>query len=95
MGRSRLFGVNILVTIYYVEGLGSGQNEYFERAIGIGRVINIQENGLIQVLAPREVSNHAELWQRIRSRDMATLSRIIIKPSIDFGEAGIEVLFDE
>jgi hypothetical protein len=47
---SELFGVNILVTIYYSETLGVGDGEVFERPIGVGRVINVQRNGLIQVL---------------------------------------------
>jgi hypothetical protein len=95
MGRSRQFGVNFLVTVYYEERLGTERGAIFERAIGIGRVVNVQENGLIQVLMLREVSNHAELWQRIRKRDAATLSGVVIKPSIDFNSVGIEVRFDE
>jgi hypothetical protein len=95
MGRSRQFGVNILVTVYYEENLEVGRGELFERAIGIGRVVNIQENGLIQVLVLREISSHFELWQRIRSREIATLSHVVIKPSIDFDSVGIEVRFDD
>ena len=67
----------------------------FERAVGIGRVINIQENGLIQVLVLREMPNHADLWQRIRSREMTTLGQVTIKPSFEFHEAGVEVRFNE
>jgi hypothetical protein len=93
--RSSLFGVSIFVTVYYVEGLERGRGEVVERAIGIGRVTNVQQNGLIQVLVLREVPNHAELWQRIRNHEKAILSQIIIKPSIDFNEAGIEVRFNE
>ena len=95
MGRSSLFGVNMLVTVYYVEGFGAGRDEAFERVIGIGRVVNIQANGLIQVQVLREVSNHAELWQRIRNREMAVVGQIVVKPSIDFNQAGIEVRFNE
>lgn len=69
MRRSRQFGVNILVTVYYEESLGSGRGEVFERTIGIGRVVNIRENGLIQVLVLREVLNHSELWQGIRKNE--------------------------
>jgi hypothetical protein len=95
MGRSRQFGVNNFATIYYEEGLGTERGEVIERAIGIGQVANIQENGRIQVRVLREVANHSELWQRIRNREMATLSRVVIKPSIDFNSVGIEVRFDE
>ncbi len=93
--RSDLFGVNIFVTIYYVQHLDRRRDEVFEQAIGIGRVANIQQNGLIQVLVLREVPNHAELWQRVRNHETAILSQIVIKPSIDFNEAGIEVRFNE
>jgi hypothetical protein len=95
MSRSRQFGVNIFVTIYYEEILGAGRRELFERTIGIGRVINVQENGLIQVQVLREVVNQSGLWQRIRSCEMAILSHVIIKPSIDFNAVGIEVRLDE
>jgi hypothetical protein len=67
----------------------------FERVIGIGRVVNIQQNGLIQVLVLKEVPNHVELWQRIRSHERSILPQIVIKPSIDFNETGIEVRFNE
>ena len=95
MGQSRRFGVNILVAVYYEEGLGAGRREIFERAIGIGPVVNIQENGLIQVLLLPAVVNQSELWQRIPNREMAILPHVVIKPSIDFNSVGIEVRFDE
>jgi hypothetical protein len=95
MSRSREFGVNIFVTIYYEESLGGGSGQIFERAIGIGRIVNIQTNGLIQVLVLREVLNQSGLWQRVRSGEMAILSHVVIKPSIDFNAVGIEVRFDE
>jgi hypothetical protein len=92
---SDLFGVNIFVTIYYVERLDRGRDKVFERAIGIGRVANIQQNGLIQVLVLREAPNHVELWQRIRNHDATVLPQIVIKPSIDFNEVGSEARFNE
>ena len=93
--RSRLFGVNILVTISYVEVIGPGPDDVFEQSIGIGRVANIQENGRLQVQVIKEVANRADLWQRIRNREMAIVRRTVIKPSIDFNEAGVEVWFNE
>ena len=95
LGKSALFGVNIYVTIYYIESVSPGQDFVFERTVGIGRVINVQENGLIQVVVLREMPHHADLWQRIRSREMTTLGQVTIKPSIDFHEAGVEVRFNE
>lgn len=95
LDRSDLFSVNIFTTIYYVEDLEQGRDHVFERVIGIGRVVNIQQNGLIQVLVLREVPNHVELWQRIRNHERSILAQIVIKPSIDFNETGIEVRFNE
>lgn len=95
LGRSSLFGVNILVTVYYIEGLGAGQKHTFERVIGIGQVSNVQENGLIQVQVLREAPNHIELWQRIRNCERMILGQVTIKPSIDFHEAGVKVRFNE
>jgi hypothetical protein len=95
MSGSRQFGVNILVTVHYEEGLGREPGEIFERVIGIGQVVHVQESGLIQVRVLREVVNHSELWQRIQNREMASLSRVGIKPSIDFNAVGIEVQVDE
>ena len=43
----------------------------------------------------REVPNQADLWQRIRKREMTTLGQVTIKPSISNNEAGIEVQFHE
>ena len=65
----------------------------FEQAIGIGRMANIQQNGLIQVLVLREVLNHVDLWQRIRNQGRSILPQIVIKPPIDFNAARIEVSF--
>lgn len=91
---SRLFGVNIFVTLYYIEVLGPSQREVFERMIGVGRVVNIQEGGLVQVLVLKEMLAHADLWQRIRNRETATLGQVVVKPSIHDNTAGIEVQFN-
>jgi hypothetical protein len=88
IGRSRQFGVNIFVIIDYEESFGIGSSEIFERAIGVGRGVNIQENGLIQVQVLREVSGQSGLWQCVRSCEAAILSHVMIKPSIDFKAVG-------
>ncbi|MEJ0018176.1 MAG: hypothetical protein WDN25_16750 [Acetobacteraceae bacterium] len=95
LGRSDLFGVNILVTIYYVEHLGPGRDDMFERQIGIGLVTNVQQNGLVQVTVLEEIPAHAGVWQRVRNREATVLSQLVVKPSISPGEAGIRVRFNE
>ncbi len=84
LDRSDLFTISILVTIYYkAEHLGLRRGEVFERQIGFSRVSNIQQDGRVQVLVLAELSTHADL------------SQIVVKPSISFDEAGIEVGFNE
>jgi len=93
--RSELFGVNILVTIYYSEHLDAGGGEVLERAVGVGRVINVQQNSLIQVRVLAEVSANAEVWRRIRNREPAALYQRVVKPSVFSDAAGREVWFNE
>ena len=74
---------------------GIGSSEIFERAIGIGRGVNIQEISLIQVQGLRQVPGQSELWQRIRGCKAAMLAHVMIKPSIDFNAMGMEVRFND
>jgi hypothetical protein len=85
--RSQLFAPSYLVTINYAERLGNGL--VFERQIGIGYVINVQRNGLVQVRVLKAVSNQEELWQRIRNRELSTLAQIVIRPSITIDEVDL------
>lgn len=91
LDRSDLFGVNLLVAIYYNEPLAVGSPEHFERLIGVGRVANVQRDGRVQVLVLRELPAHAESWQRIRRRDADAIGRVVVKPSVPYDEAGVEV----
>ncbi len=95
LDRSALFGFNALVTIYYVERLRQGREDVFERLIGVGRVSNIQQNGLIQVLVLVEVPLHAELWQRVQNREASVIGQLAVKPSVPYDAAGMEVRFNE
>jgi len=95
LDRSELFGVNLVVTIYYTDRAEPGDDDaVIERLIGVGRVSNVQQNGLIQVLVLVEVPSHAGLWQRIRNREASTIAQIVVKPSIPYDEAGMEVRFN-
>ncbi len=91
LDRSELFGINNLVTVYYTEHVGPGRDEVFEMFIGIGRVDTIQPNGRVQILVIAEMADKAELWQRIRKREPATLGQIVVRPSISINEAGLGV----
>jgi hypothetical protein len=95
LDRSDLFGPNLLVAIYYNEPLSEGVAESFERLIGVGKVANIQQDGRIQVLVLSELTVYAEIWQRIRRREAGILAHVVVKPSVPYGEAGVEVGFNE
>lgn len=70
---SGIFSHNNLVAIYYFE------NE-LEVSIGVGEVINIQENHLIQIRVQNTSDAHNELWTKIYNNDAAAISRLIVKP---------------
>ena len=89
LDRSELFGFNVLVAIYYTETVG-GRAGTLERLIGVGRVSNVQQNGLIQVTVLREFEGHEERWRTILARDATPLEHIVVKPSVpyDWAEEG-------
>lgn len=72
--NSPLFTYDSFVSIYLLE------NE-MESFLGIGQVINIQEDEKIQILALAD-SGHPERWEEIKKANKATISKIRIKPSI-------------
>jgi hypothetical protein len=91
---SELFGVNLMVTIYYANRLEQAGDAIIEQLIGVGRVSNVQQNGLIQIRVLSEVGAHAELWRRVRSREVGTITQIVVRPSVPYDDAGMEVRFN-
>lgn len=87
-----LFVVDLLVTIYHEEAVTSRPGDVVEEAIGIGQVMNVQGNGLLQVRVLKEALNHLALWERIRGRETAILQHVIMKPSIDVNAVDIKAL---
>jgi len=72
---SELFAHDAIVSIYYMQ-------DDIERLIGMGRVINIQEDGRIQVLATHDVEFGDVQWQDLVKNDVTKLRRLIVKPII-------------
>ncbi|HEX8633803.1 MAG TPA: hypothetical protein VF703_06570 [Pyrinomonadaceae bacterium] len=70
---SIIFSYDSIVGIYSVE------NEY-ERLIGLGKVINIQEDRKIQVLVTQDV-DFGEQWKAIINREVR-LTNIRVKPTV-------------
>ena len=91
LDRSELFGFDVLVTIYFTERFEQGGDQVFERLIGVGRVSNVQQNGLVQVEVLVEVAGHAEIWQRVRNREQSAIAQVVVKPSVPYNAVGLEL----
>lgn len=73
---SDIFAHETLVAVYFLE------ND-FERLIGVGFIITIQENGLIQVLVNKAIDEQDKnIWDNIYNNDITVLSKLQVKPSI-------------
>ena len=76
LDNSVLFSPDTLVSIYY-------RDELYEPLIGLGVVLTIQENGLIQVLIDTCVDiRYDEIWSRACENNKSTLEKLIVKPSV-------------
>ena len=73
---SDIYAHETLVSVYYLE------ND-FERLIGVGFILTIQGNGLIQVLVNKTIEEQGEnIWESICQNDVTVLSKLHVKPSI-------------
>jgi hypothetical protein len=72
---SNLFSYNALVTFY-------DYHENYERPIGFGEVVNIQEDGIIQVELIYILKGHEKLLERLIQNNAECLKRIRVKPVI-------------
>jgi hypothetical protein len=72
---SELFGVDALVSIYTTE-------EEYERLIGIGRVLNVQTNGYLQIGISTLTETSPDLIDKLKGNDSAFLKKILVKPSV-------------
>lgn len=72
---SELFSHDTLVSFYYVENS-------FEKLIGIGTVLNIQEDGKIQVSMINHIEGFDEIIIKLGQNDNTILDNIKVKPNI-------------
>ena len=70
------FSYGLGVAFYYVNDDG------FELLVGIGRVINVQDDGRIQVGVTRTIGGNDGVVAEIASGSKGTLERVRVKPSI-------------
>ncbi len=71
---SKFFSHDTLVSFYYNEG--------FEQLIGIGRVLNVQEDKNIQVILTHPLPGHESTLRKLSQSESTILRKIIVKPSI-------------
>lgn len=76
LSKSDLFSIEAIVSVYY-------KDESYEPLIGIGFVLTIQENGLIQVLVDRCYDErYKEIWDKVRENNASILEKLIVKPLV-------------
>lgn len=83
---SDLFSHDTLVSLYFVG------DEGFEALMGIGRVVNIQEDGKIQVALLHVATGLEAEVQQLSQNDAAVLGRIRVKPNIPWAPLQVEEL---
>lgn len=71
---SKLFSYDSVVAVYL-------ENDGIEQLVGLGRVINIQENGNIQILVTHDLE-HSEEWKDYKQNNSATLRKLLVKPTL-------------
>jgi hypothetical protein len=73
---SELFSHDALVSFYYVD------EEGFEQLIGMGVVLNVQEDRKIQVALTQAIEGHVEKLEKLVQNEARILKKIRVKPDI-------------
>lgn len=73
---SDLFSYDSFVSFYYIG------DEQFEQQIGIGSVVNIQDNKRIQVVIEEIFEGQENIVERLKNNDKSIMSKVIVKPNI-------------
>jgi hypothetical protein len=76
MQSSDLFSPDIVVAVYFSDA------DDFEEFIGIGAVINVQENGLIQVHVSHFLPGHDQMVRDLINNNAQALKKLRVKPYI-------------
>jgi hypothetical protein len=76
---SELFSHGIAVAFYNVNPQG------FEVLVGIGTVINVQDDGKIQVAMTSSITGHEDFVNQLRQNNAEALRTTRVKPSVPWG----------
>ena len=77
--QSELFNHGVAVAFYF-----KGADE-FEVLIGIGRVLNVQDDRRIQVGLNQAAKGQKAIVEKLRENNRETLRQLIVKPSVPAG----------
>lgn len=75
LSSSPFFAYDTYVSIYI-------HDDEYEKMIGWGKVINIQENQKLQVAVYASSDDGPDLWNGITGNNSTVIKRLIVKPSI-------------
>lgn len=74
--KSELFSQDAVVALFY-------NDEGYERLIGAGFVLSIQNNGIIQVVISKALDdNDDSIWNKLISNDSVAINKILVKPNV-------------
>lgn len=76
LSPSSIFSHGIIVSLYYTDEF------QFERLICIGTVLNIQENGKIQIRVHQMIEGQDDVVLKLSQNDCSVLKKITVKPNV-------------
>ncbi|MGG3802522.1 hypothetical protein [Metabacillus fastidiosus] len=76
--KSTLFSHGISVSFYYTD------EHNFEQLICIGTVINIQENGIIQVKIEDYFDVHEDIIVKLKNNEKHLVEKVTVKPTVPY-----------
>jgi hypothetical protein len=75
LGQSNIFSHGSLVSIYCI-------NDGYEQLIGLGEVINIQDDKRVQILLTQRVSPDEDIYKKLLENNATVFEKILIKPYV-------------
>lgn len=76
LGNSALFSNDTCISFYYTD------DEGFERLIGMGVVLTVQDNGKVQALLDIPILGYQDILEKLGNNDLTIINRTVVKPNI-------------
>ena len=74
--NSALFSNDTCISFYYTD------DEGFERLIGMGVVVTVQDDGKIQAVLDSPILGYQDILEKLGNNDFKIISRTVVKPNI-------------